>query len=256
MNLETLSRINQLSCSVLLLSSVIVFFVLLFGITAPYGKTIDIVENRSMLEIHECNCVGRYSQAKGWGALIPCKLAWFVMESPNLWMSIIVYYLISTQKSMLPSSSEPPIEVKSYQSLPNLILIGLYFSHYVHRSIIYPLKMTGGNPMPLTVMLSACFFCAWNGFNLSTHLLILNQYDDSWLYDPRFLIGVALFIYGWTVNIQSDNILLKLRSEAITPSDNEVKFKYKIPHGGMFEYVSCANYCKFHGISYDISVLV
>ena len=28
--------------------------------------------------------------------------------------------------------------------------------------------------------------------------------------------------------------------------DDEAKTSYDIPHGGLFEYVSCANYCKYH----------
>lgn len=28
--------------------------------------------------------------------------------------------------------------------------------------------------------------------------------------------------------------------------DDEAKSSYDIPYGGLFEYVSCANYCKYH----------
>ena len=54
------------------------------------------------------------------------------------------------------------------------------------------------------------------------------------MYDPRFIIGVILFIGGLSINWQSDAILRSLRADGSSG--------YKIPHGGMFEYVSGANY--------------
>ena len=47
-----------------------------------------------------------------------------------------------------------------------------------------------------------------------------------------FLIGITIWIVGFYVNLESDSILRRLRE---TPG-------YKIPHGGLFSYVSCANF--------------
>jgi len=175
--------------------------------------------------------LGRYTQDKGWGILVPSKVAWFVMESPNLWVSAISLYISRSHgQTIIP--------------IPNIILMSLYIFHYINRSIVYPCKMTNTTPMPLSVMASAFLFCCWNGFNISTFLLILHRYDDSYMYDIRFMLGVSLFVIGWLINFTSDNTLLLLRGKTIAPSDHESKLKYKIPKGGMFEYVSCANYCK------------
>ncbi|CAN0015160.1 unnamed protein product, partial [Hapterophycus canaliculatus] len=57
---------------------------------------------------------------------------------------------------------------------------------------------------------------------------------DSWLVDPRFLIGSVMFAAGMGINIHSDGILRRLRAPGETG--------YKIPRGGMFEYVSGANF--------------
>jgi 3-oxo-5-alpha-steroid 4-dehydrogenase 1 len=70
-----------------------------------------------------------------------------------------------------------------------------------------------------------------------------------------FKVGIITFFVGMYINIQSDDILMKLRSSSSTG----VK-EYKIPRGGMFEYVSSANYCKteyahvFHFLSLNFVV--
>lgn len=51
------------------------------------------------------------------------------------------------------------------------------------------------------------------------------------------LIGLALFLTGLFINLDSDRRLRNLRST----KPQETK-KYKVPFGGMFEYVSAANY--------------
>ncbi|XP_043551377.1 3-oxo-5-alpha-steroid 4-dehydrogenase 2-like [Chiloscyllium plagiosum] len=60
------------------------------------------------------------------------------------------------------------------------------------------------------------------------------HYDDNWVTDFRFISGVVLYFVGLSINIYSDNILLSLRK----PNDRE----YYIPKGGLFEYITAANY--------------
>jgi protein-S-isoprenylcysteine O-methyltransferase Ste14 len=59
-------------------------------------------------------------------------------------------------------------------------------------------------------------------------------YPDDWIKDPRFILGVLLFIVGFVINRHSDNILLKLRQ----PGESG----YKIPYGGFYRWISCPNY--------------
>lgn len=81
----------------------------------------------------------------------------------------------------------------------------------------------------------AFLFCVLNGYIQAAYHIIPCSYRAlSWLYDPRFIIGAILFIAGLSINWNSDAILRGLRADG--SSD------YKIPHGGMFEYVSGANY--------------
>lgn len=50
--------------------------------------------------------------------------------------------------------------------------------------------------------------------------------------------GLALAIVGMLINIHSDEILIRLRD----PKKDEGKIVYRIPEGGWFNSVSCANY--------------
>ena len=60
------------------------------------------------------------------------------------------------------------------------------------------------------------------------------SYATSWLYDPRFILGVLLFLGGYALNLNSDRILRGLRKPGETG--------YKIPYGGGYRWVSSPNY--------------
>ena len=49
----------------------------------------------------------------------------------------------------------------------------------------------------------------------------------------RISLGIGLFIIGWFINYHSDGVLRGLRREGAG---------YKIPTGGLFKYVTAANY--------------
>ena len=43
--------------------------------------------------------------------------------------------------------------------------------------------------MPVTVMLSALFYCSWNGFIQGKWLMELKKYEDETLSSARFVLG-------------------------------------------------------------------
>lgn len=178
-------------------------------ITAPYGK---------------------FMQSKGWGIMIPAKIAWLIMESPNVWMLIVL------------SASLPKSEVQSSllrSSLPHQVFAGLFLLHYIHRDIIFPLFLSRGNPMPFTVMFLAFSYCSWNSFNQFMYLLFFMNYPADYLASPRALGGISLFFIGMFINMHSDySLLFQKQQKASGPS------KYIIPRGFLYEWLSCPNYCK------------
>ena len=162
---------------------------------------------------------GRYSTSKGWGPLVPAQLAWFLMESPNLWIPLLFW---STDNA--PKLAE--------KALPNCILLLFFVLHYFHRAVIYPLRMQAriAAPMPVSVAFLAFAFCCWNGLNQSIALTLLQEYPEGYETHPRFLCGMAIAATGMALNIHADTHLLNLRKD---PSDRT----YKIPRGGLFELV-------------------
>lgn len=117
---------------------------------------------------------------------------------------------------------------------PNTILLSLFVLHYSHRALLYPWLITGGKPTPVFVASLAFSFCSLNGYIQARYLTKYAHYETSWLTNPCFVIGVLFFLTGMAINIHSDHILRNLRKPGETG--------YKIPTGGMFTYVSGANF--------------
>lgn len=158
---------------------------------------------------------GRYSAPKGWGPLLDARLAWVLMESPNL------LWALSNWSAELP--------------LPNRVLLGAFALHYVNRTVVYPLRtIRGSKKMPASVCFLAWLFCACNGFLQARSLAAHHAYPARWHRSPQFLAGLALFACGMAVNVHSDEILRGLRGPGETG--------YRIPRGGLFELVSGANF--------------
>ena len=160
---------------------------------------------------------GRHGRA-GWGPVIPARLGWIVMESPAVVWFAIVYLWGGRSLSVVP-----------------LVLFSLWQLHYVHRGWIFPFRVrASGKTMPVSVVAMAFVFQTVNAGLNAWWIGALGTYEVSWLLDVRFLSGLGLFAAGMVINLHSDTILLGLRKG----EDGS----YRIPHGGLFRWVSCPNY--------------
>ncbi|CAM9475302.1 unnamed protein product [Discosporangium mesarthrocarpum] len=165
---------------------------------------------------------GRYSTQRIGGIRFPllnAKVGWIFMESPNLLMAAWCLWRS---------------DIGCRSSLANLALLSMFVGHYINRTLIFPLRMRGGKQMPLAVALAAWIFCHVNSYLQCAHLLLFRVYPKAWLCDPRFILGAILFLTGFGINYHSDVILMRLRGHG--------EAGYKIPRGGLFEYVSGANF--------------
>lgn len=175
---------------------IITFFYLLFFKNAPYGR----------------------HTVKGWGPTVSNRFGWLLMESPAFFL---FFYFVLT----------PPIEL----SQPVLIFVTLWFIHYFNRTFIFPFRIkTKGKEMPLAIALSGVAFNSVNTWLVGSYLNEFNSfYTYDWFYTPQFIIGLVVFIIGFTVNFSADHTLLTLRKPGETG--------YKIPKGVLFNRVSSPN---------------
>ncbi|KAJ7338360.1 hypothetical protein JRQ81_011400 [Phrynocephalus forsythii] len=161
---------------------------------------------------------GRYT-SRSFGFLIPARVAWMVQEAPAFLVPFLL--LLCSDGARLGAWS-------------NRVLLGLFLVHYAYRSFIFPFLIRGGKPTPLIPFFLALLFCLCNGYMQGRSLSNYAEYPSNWVIDLRFLLGITGWITGLAINIQSDHILRNLRKPGETG--------YKIPRGGMFEYVTGANY--------------
>ncbi len=160
---------------------------------------------------------GRYATNK-WGPKINPKLGWVIMEcvSPLMFFS---FFIFSTQTDNLVA----------------WVFVGIWELHYIQRAFIYPFLLRSKTQMPILIVGMGLFFNIINSYLQGRFLFLFrSSFSVNWLYDIRFLLGFTIFIIGFVINLQSDYILRHLRK----PGESD----YKIPKGGLFEYVSCPNY--------------
>lgn len=174
-----------------------VVFGALFFIVAPYGR----------------------HRREGWGPTIDDTLGWVLMESVSA-IAFAACFALGERRA-------------SPVAIAFLLLWGV---HYVHRAFIFPFRRAGApRRMPVVVCAMAVVFNLMNGYLNGRWLNTLSPpYPDGWLTDPRFLAGAALFVAGYLINLQSDEILRSLRAPGETG--------YKIPTGGLYRWVSSPNY--------------
>lgn len=170
-------------------------FILLFFITAPYGRFVR----------------------KGWGAAISSRAAWIIMESPSLVIPIVLI--------MFSGPEAGPI-----------ILLAIWLTHYFHRSVIYPFRISDPEkPFSLIILSWGFLFNLMNSYiNFRFITAFANRYGVSWFTDWKFIAGFGLFVCGFVINKHSDAILRGLRSGG--------KSGYSIPQGGLYRWVSAPNY--------------
>ena len=157
---------------------------------------------------------------KRWGPAIDNRLGWVIMESPVFFAMCLLWWCSDRRADTVP-----------------LIFFILFQLHYFQRSFIFPLLIKGKSKMPLAIILSGITFNLLNALMQGGWIFYVSPagtYTPDWLYSPQFIAGIIIFFSGIAINLNSDNIIRHLRS----PGDT----KHYIPRGGMFRYVSSANY--------------
>ena len=154
-----------------------------------------------------------------WGPKIDNRLGWIAMEAP-VFIAMCILCLCSPRRG----------------DAVCLVFFGLFQLHYLNRAFVYPLLLKGRSTMPLGIVLMGVTFNVLNALMQGGWIFYVSPagYYDGWFARPYIWVGGALFIAGMVINLRSDRIIRHLRR----PGDT----RHYIPYGGMFRYVSSANY--------------
>ncbi len=155
-----------------------------------------------------------------WGPAINNRLGWVLMEAPVFIAMLLLWAFSSRRTDTAP-----------------VAMFLLFELHYFQRSFIFPLLIKSNGRMPLSIILMGVTFNVLNALMQGGWIFYISpagRYPDSWLWSWQFIAGTAVFFTGMYINIDSDRIIRNLRQ----PGDT----RHYIPRGGMFRYVSSANY--------------
>jgi 3-oxo-5-alpha-steroid 4-dehydrogenase 1 len=167
--------------------------------------------------LRKVNPYGRHMLPQQAGTM-PALPAWLLFESPQWFAFALTFWWFAKT----PSTAA-------------ITLFALWQAHYVYRAVLYPLRMRDRHKrFPISGVVFGFVFNGLNGFLNAYAVTHAHYLNDAWLLDPRFLLGLVVAASGWLINFQADSILINLRKDGSTG--------YKVPYGGMFRYVSSANY--------------
>ena len=155
-----------------------------------------------------------------WGPTVGNRMGWIIMEAP-------VFICMAFLWACSDRAGQPAL----------IAMASLFMFHYFQRSFIFPLLIKGKNRMPWVIILLGCIFNVVNAYLIGGWLFYVSPadtYPTSWLVSLKFIIGSLIFFIGMGINWQSDYIIRHLRK----PGDH----RHYIPMGGMFRYVTSANY--------------
>lgn len=158
--------------------------------------------------------------SRSWGPTVGNRIGWVFMEAP-VFVAMLLLWLCSPRRT---------------EAAPSVMVV-LFLLHYFQRSFVFPLLIKGKGRMPVAIIMMGVVFNLINAYMIGGWLFytsLAENYPTSWLWSPQFIAGTLIFFAGMGINIQSDSIVRSLRK----PGDT----RHYIPSGGMYRYVTSANY--------------
>lgn len=150
---------------------------------------------------------------------MPNHIGWILMETPPIVVFLVLYLRGDRVGNPVATT-----------------FLVLFLAHYIYRGWIYPFRLrTAGKRMPVLICALAFLTNIAIGWIQAVWLFSLSEiHGVSYFWDPRFIVGIGLFAFGYWLNHDSDARLRNLRKPGETG--------YKIPKGGGFRFVSSPHY--------------
>lgn len=157
---------------------------------------------------------------RSWGPTVNNRLGWILMESPSFAVMLLLWIFSAR-------AAHPAL----------IVMASLFELHYFQRAFIFPFLIRGKSRMPLAIIFCGVIFNVINAYMIGGWLFFVSSsqsYPPSWLASPLFILGTVVFLTGMGINLWSDHIIRHLRK----PGDT----RHYIPQGGMYRFVTSANY--------------
>jgi 3-oxo-5-alpha-steroid 4-dehydrogenase 1 len=169
---------------------------------------------------------GRFASPR-FGVAVSPRLGWFLMELPST-LVFLAAYAAGVRRGEVVS----------------VVLLAIWLVHYGYRGFYFPwaIRAARGDRATFSV---AIIVAGWLSTSLHGYLnaayitTVGGGYDRLWLMDPRFVFGVVVYYLGFVLTIRADATVRNLRTATEVQSGTKV---YRIPRGGLFEYVTNASY--------------
>ena len=168
---------------------------------------------------------GRFGSTAGGVNLNP-KLGWWLMEIPAT-VVFAIFYLTGPRR---------------FDATP-LVLAAIWLLHYGNRGWFFPLSIRQvpgkRSSFNIVVLAAGMVITSMHGYLNGSFFShdYKHQYGTDWLTDPRFLVGLIVYLGGFILLVWSESIVRNLRDKK-NPGTTE----YKIPYGGGFRFVTSPAY--------------
>lgn len=123
-------------------------------------------------------------------------------------------------------------------------MVALFVLHYTNRALVLPWLNPPRAPLHVSVVGSAVVFNAMNAYLLGSWLRGRGEPVPAtpWTH-AAYCGGLFVFAWGLAGNVYHDHLLLRLRKRAQTgPRVGTEAGAYRIPYGGLYEWISYPNY--------------
>lgn len=170
---------------------------------------------------------GRFASEDAGGVNLNPKLGWWLMELPAS-VSFLVFF----------AWHWPAWNVTA------LVLAAIWVIHYANRGWFFPLaiRVAPGrrSTFNISVMILGMLVVGIHGYLNATWFTIYGDHlDADWLTDPRFIIGLLIYIVGLGLILHSEHVVRNLRPRSNQASGGS---EYRIPYGGGFRFVTSPQY--------------
>ncbi len=168
---------------------------------------------------------GRFG-ATARGVNLSPKLGWWLMEIPAT-VVFVIFFLTGPHR---------------FEATP-LVLAAIWLMHYGNRGWFFPLSIRQvpgkRSSFNIVVLTAGMVITAMHGYLNGSFFShdYKRQYSIEWLTDPRFLIGLVVYLGGFFLLVSSESIVRNLRDK-----NNPGSTEYKIPYGGGFRFVTSPAY--------------